>query len=174
MTSPQPAGREPPTNRLWLLPALLLVTIGSDQITKYMARSVLTPALETSVFNGLVKFSLVENHGGFLGIVTNLPVGVRFFVLNICVALLLLGCLAYLLRSRKQPSRTWIPLAIITGGGLSNLLDRLMGNGGVTDFLIIGAGYLQTGIFNLADVFVLFGSFYLGFKLFRHSGAEPQ
>jgi signal peptidase II len=160
-------------NRLCLLPALLLGTICSDQATKQVARSVLVNSEATPFLRGLVKFSLVENHGGFLGIVSNLPPGLRFFFLNVCVAVLLLGFLTYLVRYSKQNSRNWIPLALITGGGLSNLLDRLIGNGGVTDFMIIGNGSLQTGIFNLADVFILCGSFALGFQLF-HKNASPQ
>ncbi len=152
---------------MWLLPLLLLCTICIDQATKYMARKLLVTSMEIPLFRGLMKFSLVENHGGFLGIVSNLPTGLRLFFLNICVALLLCGCLIYLLWFSGQNSRTWIPLALITGGGLSNLLDRLIGDGGVTDFIILGTGYLQTGIFNLADVFILSGSFLLGFHLFR-------
>jgi signal peptidase II len=166
--SSQFTGR-PQANRLWFLAILLFCTICSDQITKYVARSLLVSANEKLYFSGLIKFSLIENHGGFLGIVSNLPAGARFFFLNICVALLLFGCLACLLWFSKQNSRTWIPLSLITGGGLSNLLDRLIGDGGVTDFMSIGTGYLQTGIFNLADVFILFGSFLLGFHLLRSS-----
>jgi signal peptidase II len=164
----------PLTDRLWFLPALLLFAVSSDQITKFFARSLLISSREISFLYGLVKFSLVENHGGFLGIVSDLPAGLRFFFLNICVALLLLVCLIYLLWFSGRNCRTRIPVAFITGGGFSNLLDRLIGNGGVTDFMILGTGYLQTGIFNLADVFILFGSFLLGFNLFRHSGNEPS
>ncbi len=171
--SSQFTGR-PQANRLWLLIILLFATICSDQITKYVARSLLVATEEKPYFSGLVKFSLVENHGGFLGIVSNLPAGVRFFFLNICVALLLFGCLACLLWFSRQNSRTWIPLSLITGGGLSNLLDRLIGDGGVTDFMSIGTGYLQTGIFNLADVFILFGSFMLGFHLLRYPENERR
>ncbi|MFH0780357.1 MAG: signal peptidase II [Pseudomonadota bacterium] len=161
---------QPPINRLWFLSTILFFTICSDQITKHVARNVLAPSEEIHFFSGLVKMSLVENHGGFLGIVGNLPTEFRFFFLNIGVALLLFGCLIYLVWfSGQSSSRTRIPLTIITGGGLSNLLDRLLGNGGVTDFLVIGTGYLQTGIFNLADVFILSGSFFLGFHLLRRS-----
>ncbi|MBU1564685.1 MAG: signal peptidase II [Proteobacteria bacterium] len=170
MNSLSPTIPQPPANRLWLLPTLLFFTICSDQLTKYMARNMLVSSMETSFLNGLVKFSLVENHGGFLGIVSNLPDGLRYFFLNICVAALLFGCLVYLLWFSGQSSRTWSPLALITGGGLSNLLDRFIGHGGVTDFMILGTGYLQTGIFNLADVFILSGSFFLGFRLFQHNG----
>jgi signal peptidase II len=164
----------PPAKRLWLLPVLLFSTICCDQMTKYVARSVLITAREIPFLKGLVTFALVENHGGFLGIANNLPGALQFFFLNICVALLLVGCLTYLLCFSAQNQHTGIPLAFITGGGLSNLLDRLIGNGGVTDFIIVGLGDLQTGIFNLADVFILFGSFYLGFLIFRRAGNESR
>jgi len=156
-------------NRLVHLSMLLFVTVFSDQLTKYLARRILVSSVETSFLQGLVKFSLVENHGGFLGVIGNLPAGLRFFFLNVCVTLVLIACLAHLLWFAKKKSVTWIPLAFIIGGGLSNLLDRMISDGGVTDFIIIGTGYLQTGIFNLADVFILFGSFILGFYYFRHS-----
>ncbi len=169
-----PALPQPSANRLWFLPALLILTVCSDQISKCIARSVLVSSREISFLFGLMKFSLVENHGGFLGIVSDLPAGLRFFFLNICVALLLFVSLFYLLWFSGKNSRTRIPLAFITGGGLSNLLDRLIGDGGVTDFMIVGTGYLQTGIFNLADVFILSGSFVLGFHLFRRSDKEPS
>lgn len=162
----------PFVTRLLVLLGVFFCTIGSDQLTKYGARNLLAVSGQTSFLGGLVKFSLVENYGGFLGIVSNLPSGLRFFLLNVCVAILLAACLGYLLWSSKQQSQAWIPVAFITGGGISNLLDRLVGTGGVTDFVIVGTDFLHTGIFNLADVFILVGSFVLGFHLFRHS--SPQ
>ena len=169
-----PLPTRPPAKRLWLLPLLLFLTIFSDQMTKHLARSILIYARNIPILKGLVTFSLVENHGGFLGIASNLPPGLQFFFLNICVALLLGGCLTYLMLFSGQNPHTGMPLALITGGGLSNLLDRLINHGGVTDFVSVGLGDLQTGIFNLADVFVLFGSFYLGLQLFRHAGNESR
>jgi signal peptidase II len=147
---------------------LLFLTIGCDQFSKYIARRIFHSSAETSFFNGFVKFSVVQNHGGFLGIVSDLPDGYRIFFLNICVSLILIACLVYLFRLSPKGPRAVIPLTLITGGGLSNLLDRLICDGGVTDFMRIGTGVLQTGIFNFADVFILFGSFFLGFRLFRH------
>jgi signal peptidase II len=54
----------------------------------------------------------------------------------------------------------------VIGGGISNLLDRLIQDGGVTDFLSVGFGEFRTGIFNLADVYILLGSFILGYYIF--------
>jgi signal peptidase II len=153
-------------NRELLPLLLLLVTIGIDQYTKFLAGRLLEAAEEISFLNSFLKFTLIKNHGGFLGIVHNLPENVRFFLLNICVAFLLLGCLVYLFALKKRTARYDMPLVFVTGGGISNLLDRLLHNGGVTDFLSIGVGNHRTGIFNLADVYILIGSFILGYSLF--------
>ena len=164
-----------PNSRRWVRIVFLFLLLCGDQITKYAARNILLPEKEFSFFEGLIKFSLAENHGGFLGIVSNLPSELRFLFLNILVALLLCASLVYLLRFPQKNSHIWVPLTMITGGGLGNLLDRLLGNGGVTDFIIVGmAGIAQTGIFNLADVFILTGSFALGFQLFRHAADDQR
>jgi signal peptidase II len=49
---------------------------------------------------------------------------------------------------------------------MSNLVDRLLFEGGVIDFLSIGIGGFRTGIFNLADVYILVGSFVIGCYFF--------
>ena len=153
-------------NRELLSVALLLVTIGTDQYTKFLAGKLFAASSEIAFLNRFLELSFVRNHGGFLGIVNNLPDTYKFFLLYICVSFLLLGCLAYLFGLKKKTARYDIPLVFVTGGGISNLIDRLLHNGGVTDFLSIGVGNLRTGIFNLADIYILFGSFFLGYLLF--------
>lgn len=145
---------------------LLLLILAIDQGSKYLARQWVPPT-GSDFFDGWVRLTLVENHGGFLGIVADFPHWFRLFFLIGCVGLLLCACLMALLRTTQQCSPYRFPLACIAGGGLSNLLDRLHGDGGVTDFLIFGSGMLQTGIFNLADVFIVVGSFLLGYQFFR-------
>lgn len=49
--------------------------------------------------------------------------------------------------------------ALIIGGGLSNLIDRIINQGAVIDFMNIGVGSLRTGIFNVADVAIMVGMF---------------
>ncbi|TKB23125.1 signal peptidase II [Desulfopila sp. IMCC35006] len=154
--------------------AFLLVVICADYYTKYLAEKFLTTAGDVTFFNSFLKFTLIQNYGGFLGIVNNFSETSRFFFLNVCVALLLLGCLLYLFGFNKRTFRHDIPLAFVTGGGAANLLDRLLHNGGVTDFLSMGIGDFRTGIFNFADVAILGGSFILGYTLFSSPSAEKQ
>lgn len=147
----------------------LVFIISTDQYTKFLARKFLNNSECNSLFGDIVRLSLVENHGGFLGIVSNLPETMRFFLLNICVCCLLLICLIYLYLNKNRCVRHTLPLVFVTGGGISNLLDRLFHGGGVTDFVSLGIGSLRTGIFNLADVYILTGSFALGFVFFYFS-----
>lgn len=167
-TVPTPRSRQ----RVFLLLLLLTLIIGIDQFSKYLARELISPA-GSSYLAGLVQLSLVKNHGGFLGIVSDLPENMRFLFLTVFVGLLLIASLLFLLHPSGYRSPLWMPLTCVTAGGLSNLLDRLHGDGGVTDFLILGYGRLQTGIFNLADIFILIGSFILGFFLFRGDKDSP-
>lgn len=155
-----------PTASLWLPVGMLIFAIATDQLSKMAARRILAAAGDIFLLGGLVRFSLVDNHEGFLGIVRGLPPSLQFFFLYIGVTLLLAVCLVYLFILSRPNCRYDLPLGLVTGGGLSNLLDRILHDGGVTDFMIVAVGSLHTGIFNLADVYILFGSFILGFSLF--------
>lgn len=51
-----------------------------------------------------------------------------------------------------------LALIFILGGGFSNVLDRFVNGGRVVDFMNLGIGNIRTGIFNVADVFIFFGT----------------
>lgn len=144
---------------------VLLFAIVGDQLAKYLAQFFLTGSKSYEFWNGVVQFSLIHNPGGFLGIVAEFPPTMRFFFLNICVGVLLTLCIFYIFFYGKRENRFRIPLVWVTAGGLSNLLDRLIHDAGVVDFVSIGFGPVRTGIFNLADVYILGGSFILGYLL---------
>ena len=152
----------------------IMAVVVFDQWTKLLAGSFLTKGVEVTFFSNFFKFTLVQNYGGFLGIIANLPESWRFFLLTVCVSMLLIICLGYLLWSDKTTPHYDLPLALVIGGGIGNLVDRLLHNGGVTDFLSIGVGSFRTGIFNLADVSILIGSFILGYTFFSSPPINDQ
>ncbi len=150
----------------WLIiSATLFFSIYSDQYTKLIAKNYLVIQKPISDNTGIIIFSYVENSAGFLGILNGLPEYIQFFLLNICVALLLLYCLYYLFFLKNRTISHAFALALLTGGGMSNLGDRIINDGLVIDFIQLGAGSLKTGIFNLADIYILAGSFLLGFLI---------
>jgi signal peptidase II len=48
--------------------------------------------------------------------------------------------------------------SLIISGGLGNIIDRILFDRHVTDFMNIGINNLRTGIFNFADVFITAGA----------------
>src|SRR5271165_192552 len=142
----------------------LLACVGCDQVSKSAARAWLASGASESFFGDSLRLQLVENPGSFLSLGASLPEHTRFVLFTAAVAILLL-CLvcASLFAVRLGPWRC-IALALVAGGGTSNLIDRLIYGGRVTDFLNVGIGSFRTGIFNAADMAILLGALLLVFK----------
>lgn len=148
--------------RKFLLIAILLVScIGCDQATKHIAKASLEMAPPQSFFNDFLRLQYAENPGGMMSFGADLPESVRFWFLTVFVGLLLAAILLYLLVSQRVTPFQTTALSLVVAGGSSNLLDRLLHDGHVIDFLNIGIGSIRTAIFNLADVIILFGTFLL-------------
>jgi signal peptidase II len=50
-----------------------------------------------------------------------------------------------------------LSFCLIFAGGIGNIIDRILYDRHVTDFMNVGFGSLRTGIFNFADVCVTSG-----------------
>jgi signal peptidase II len=67
--------------------------------------------------------------------------------------------LAYMYKQTSPHDRLQLTaLALICGGAVGNLLDRLRSARGVVDFIDLGVGTHRFWTFNLADVGVTFGT----------------
>jgi signal peptidase II len=66
--------------------------------------------------------------------------------------------LVYALKAHDLRTVQWVGLLLIASGGIGNLLDRIFNNGAAIDFMNVGIGSLRTGIFNVADLFVVAGA----------------
>lgn len=88
-----------------------------------------------------------------------MPNAVRFWSLTISVGFALFGMLVFVSASREMSHPlSVLGASLVVAGGFSNLLDRLLNNGAVVDFVSIGVGNLRTGVFNLADVAIMTGA----------------
>ena len=147
-----------PRARRFVLAVLLIAgTVAADQGSKQIARVVLPPGKPIAALPG-VTLCLTQNPGAFLSMGASLSAGVRFWVLTVGVLGALVAILVWLLVSRVFPAAPAAGMALIVGGGLSNLADRVAQGGEVTDFLVVSAGRLHTGVFNLADVAISAGT----------------
>lgn len=151
--------------RIAVVTLTLLCCVGCDQMSKSAARFLLASGDSQSFLGDSLRLQLVENPGSFLSLGASLPEHFRFALFTAAVAALLIGLVAASLFARRlQPWRV-IALALVAGGGISNLIDRLLYNGRVTDFLNVGIGGLRTGIFNVADMAIMAGAVLLLWKM---------
>ena len=143
--------------RLVILITLLLGTVGCDQATKLVARRHLADRGVIELPAGLGELRLAENPGAFLSLGAGLSESARVWLFTVGTGVGLLGLVAYLLSSARWSVRSFLGAALIVAGGASNLIDRVARDGLVTDFIMLRYGPLRTGVFNLADMLVLFG-----------------
>lgn len=161
MVSAGPAAKRTarPTSprRLILAAAIAAATVGLDQYSKHLARILLEGAPALRLAGGVLVLRFAENQGAFLSLGAGWPPWLRAAVFGLFSLLIVAGAAAYLVGNRGLGLTRSAALALVVGGGAGNLIDRLTRGGAVTDFLNLGVGRLRTGIFNLADLFLLSG-----------------
>ncbi|MGH6879206.1 MAG: signal peptidase II [Rhizomicrobium sp.] len=144
-------------SRALLLLVIVLGCVGCDQVTKSAARAHLVPGEAISLLRGTVRLEYAGNPGAFLSLGESLPSALRKTLFTYGGLLLVAAAGAWALASKRmRPSQT-LGAALICGGGMGNLIDRLGHGGYVTDFLNVGFGPLRTGIFNIADLALVAG-----------------
>lgn len=140
--------------------ALLLITValclGADLSTKILAYTHLRAHASISFMDGPLYFAYAENPGTMLGIGSSLSERIRFLLFEVLFGVLLFAASLFVV---LKPLRTAIVLGIslVVGGGVSNLVDRILHDGSVIDFILIKSGSLESGIFNVADIAISFG-----------------
>ncbi len=142
-------------NRLLYLLISVSITV-IDQITKFIIRSKLIsgePPIRP-FDNDLVWLVLVMNPGSAFGMRFLPPV-----ILSIINIVAIIGISIYLYRHSNLKLFQGVPFALITGGAIGNLIDRLT-LGAVVDFLSIDIPdwfMLRWPSFNVADSAVTTG-----------------
>ncbi len=134
---------------------ILTATIMLDQVTKTWAKVALRSHDVREYANGMFRLEYAENPGAFLGLGGGMSESMRFWIFTVLVALFLLFASASLFRMQSDRMQQ-IGLALLVGGGLGNLWDRLLYQR-VVDFMNMGVGELRTGIFNFADFAIVIG-----------------
>jgi len=148
--------------------------IGFDQATKVMAKDYLASIGPLSYAGDLFRFYYTENRGAFLSLGALLPEGMRFWVFTILAGLVLSGIFIFVILSDERRLLPVVAYTLVVGGGLSNLIDRVLNDGAVVDFMNVGLGGLRTGIFNVADMAITAGVVLLMLVGFRHGPADGQ
>lgn len=159
--------------RVALVLIIVLSNIGCDQVTKKMARNQIEYNETIEVIGKNLVLTKVENTGAFLGMGSSLSPTMRSILLLILPSAVMLGLLVYLLKYKEITQISVVALSFIVGGGIGNIYDRIV-YGSVTDMLYIDLEFAHTGIFNLADVSVMVGTFLILLEQFLPKKKEEE
>ena len=146
-------------------PVMFAVT-ATDIVSKRLAVSWLVPhSLPRDVAGDWLRLTLVYNRGAAFGL--NVGEYSRWIFMGLTiVALVILGRL--FLSTRPGDVARVLALALVCGGAVGNLLDRIRSEDGVIDFIDIGINEItRWPTFNVADMAVSFGAFLLAWVLWE-------
>lgn len=142
------------------------MTVGCDQVSKEITRQKVDPKAFIPIIKNHLILTNVENTGAILGFGQDFPPILKRFLLQLLPMLLLLILLYRIMGKPNLNLLVIIAFALVIGGGLGNLIDRIA-YGSVTDFFQIRLGFFRTGIFNIADVAVTLGLFMFIYLIVR-------
>jgi signal peptidase II len=146
----------PHLRRAVLFLAIFLCTTGFDQASKQWAETTLVPGKPEPLIQGYWDWELARNTGVAFSTFAGVEGGQIILSLLAVAALIGIGIAAARTRTRPDQRLKLAALALIGGGALGNLIDR-MREGGVTDFVRWRVGDHAWPIFNVADATLVIG-----------------
>ena len=160
---PQPVAAAP-DRRPWLLLISALVIL-ADRLTKNAIIHRIRPGYTIPVIPGVFRLSHVLNTGAAFSLMENLPPnGVRLGLIAFSI-LAAIVVFALMWRSGRAISLTSVALALILGGALGNLYDRIRFHH-VVDFLAVTIYHYHWPDFNVADSCIVIGACLLLLEIF--------
>ena len=146
--------RRPPNALAWLVLSGLIVWL--DALTKGLALQHLRLGDPVPVIEGFLNWTLVYNPGAAFSFLSDASGWQRWFFA--ALALGMSALLTYWLsRTDRRDWRQAAPFALVIGGALGNLVDRLI-HGHVIDFIDAYWGAAHWPAFNLADSAIVIGA----------------
>ncbi len=148
---------------------IILVILGLDQLTKVLIVSSLSMYEQIEIIPGFFNLTYVTNRGAAFSMLAEVDSPWRhyFFVTISCFALVLLTIYWFQLRHRSPGQG--LGIALIAGGALGNLVDRLR-VGAVIDFIDVYWREYHWPAFNIADSAICIG---VGLFLFLSFKEKP-
>lgn len=138
---------------LWLS----AIVIALDQLSKWWALDTLQQAgVSHPVIPGFLNWTLAFNKGAAFSFLAHGDGWQRWFFVLLAVVISTV-LVAWLARTPRHDWRTNLPLALIIGGAVGNLIDRLHASQ-VTDFIHVYFRGWNYPVFNLADCGITVGA----------------
>jgi signal peptidase II len=141
--------------KLHFLIAFLIVVL--DRLAKWAIAAKIPLHDSVQVIPGFFRLTHVQNRGAAFGLFADSPSDWKIAALVLFSVIALIIVLALLWKNSHSMTTTGMGLALILGGAVGNLWDRLV-SGHVTDFLLFYVGSYQWPAFNVADSAIVLGA----------------
>ncbi|MCR5134335.1 MAG: signal peptidase II [Clostridiales bacterium] len=132
---------------MFLSIAVIVLAVALDQFVKHLVASGMTPGESIPVIEGVFHITRYHNTGAAFSSFE----GQRLLLIVLPVVLIAVG-LAYMWKHREGSRLLLVPIAMIIGGGIGNLIDRI-----ALGYVVDMFDFRVFPIFNVADSFVTVG-----------------
>lgn len=120
-----------------------------DQVIKYFVSVGIKPVGSVPVIDNILNFTYVENRGVAFGMFS----GMRWVFIAL-TALLICAIIIYMFKRKPQSKLFYVCVALIIGGGIGNLIDRIF-YGYVIDYISLS---FFSPVCNFADYCITVGT----------------
>jgi len=150
----------------------VVLIVVSDLVTKSWALRELAGGRQIEWLGGLVPLTLAFNRGAAFGLTIGDDPRWIFIPITL-VAIVFLTVL--IIGAGPQDRLRTFSSALVLGGALGNLYDRVRWDRGVVDFIgPIDLGFMLWPIFNIADMAITTGAILLAIALWREDARARQ
>jgi signal peptidase II len=140
-----------------------LIAVAVDQLTKGIVRGSIERGESIDFVLGL-ELVHIGNDGIAFGLLEGVSTALLVFI-----GLAFTAGLAALLATSDDPRRMWLPVGLLAGGAIGNLIDRIR-IGEVTDFI----DPPRWPAFNVADIEITVGVILLAILFLREPDSEEE
>jgi signal peptidase II len=158
------AARDGGSRKALLFAGLVGGVLAIDIATKELVVRTVGLYQQIPIIGDYVRLTYIHNPGAAFGIQVGEHSRIVFLVLS-ALALIALGAMYWFTPAADRMRLAAI--ALICGGALGNLLDRVRSEAGVVDFLDVGVGTVRWPVFNVADIAVTTGAIILALSLWK-------
>lgn len=161
--------------RVLLICAFSLSLISWDRVSKDLAKEWLRDRPARSFLDDSFRLEYVENTGAAMSLADDINPRLSFWLLGILPLTVLIGIFAYMvIHAQNIRTSRLVAFSLIFAGGMGNILDRLLFDRHVTDFMSVGAFSLRSGIFNFADLWIAIGAAWVMVGQIKSAGRSAR
>lgn len=138
-----------------------VIVLAADQFTKYFISNNFEMAKSYEFLPGIIDITYIHNDGAAWGMLG----GYTWLLLSITIVVML-GCIALLLKWGLRDKIMFWSAMLILSGGVGNMIDRIFRGGNVIDFLHFEF-WPTFPVFNIADCAICVGAGLIILSLFK-------